>query len=411
MARWRLPAPGTRRTPRRPPAELRPTGSSARSPTRCAGRRRPAGPASGRGPVGLTADTIRLGTISDVGYTGAPGLNQELFDASDVFAEWCNSLGGINGHKIEIDKLDAKITEYKQRIQEACTQDFALVGRRRRVRRHRPGRPAELPAARLPRLRRDHRGPRAPTSRCRPRPARTPQVSFGICPLPQGDVPRLARRHRLPHRQPRRPPSTTRSSTRRRRTSSASRPSTTTSTTRSASRPGCPSPRASRTRASRASTTSVSPPTWASCSTRCRQIDYKLDWVAGAGNHVRPEADRRRPAPALDTNTVYIQDGTTPFLATDVPAIPQYEQLFDQYLPNGKNEASLGLNSFAAWLLFAQSAKQCGATMTRQCVLRGRDQDHLVGRWRASRAQADPSSQQPGDVLRHRQRPRARSSR
>ena len=78
--------------------------------------------------IGLTADTITLGTISDVGYSGAPGLNQELFDASDVFASWCNALGGINGHQIKIDKLDAKITEYKQRIQEACEKDFALVG-------------------------------------------------------------------------------------------------------------------------------------------------------------------------------------------------------------------------------------------------------------------------------------------
>ena len=32
-----------------------------------------------------------------------------------MFADWCNSLGGINGHKIEIDKLDAKLTEYKAR--------------------------------------------------------------------------------------------------------------------------------------------------------------------------------------------------------------------------------------------------------------------------------------------------------
>src|SRR4029079_13416484 len=83
---------------------------------------------SGGTQVGLTADTITLGVISDVGYSGAPGLNQELFDASDVFAAWCNSLGGLNGHTVKIDKLDAKVTEYKQRIQEACTKDFALVG-------------------------------------------------------------------------------------------------------------------------------------------------------------------------------------------------------------------------------------------------------------------------------------------
>ena len=65
---------------------------------------------------------------------------------------------------------------------------------------------------------------------------------------------------------------------------------------------------------------------------------------------------------------MYINDATTPFTATDVPAIPQYEQLFDTYLPHGLKTASLGLNAFAAWLLFAQSAKACGNDITRLCV-------------------------------------------
>ncbi|MGZ7015510.1 MAG: hypothetical protein ACXVLK_20540, partial [Acidimicrobiales bacterium] len=86
------------------------------------------GQTTGPNVQGVTPAAIKLGVISDVGYSGYPGLNQELFDASDVFADWCNSLGGINGHQIQIDKLDAKLTEYKSAISTACAQDFALVG-------------------------------------------------------------------------------------------------------------------------------------------------------------------------------------------------------------------------------------------------------------------------------------------
>ncbi len=86
------------------------------------------GATTGKNVLGLTASTIRIGTISDVGYSGYPGLNQELYDASDVFVSWCNALGGINGHKIQIDHLDAKLFDYKSVIQTACQQDFSLVG-------------------------------------------------------------------------------------------------------------------------------------------------------------------------------------------------------------------------------------------------------------------------------------------
>src|SRR5688572_18450667 len=46
---------------------------------------------------GVTSDEIQIGTISDPGFVGRPGLNQELFDASHVFVDWCNEAGGING--------------------------------------------------------------------------------------------------------------------------------------------------------------------------------------------------------------------------------------------------------------------------------------------------------------------------
>ncbi len=78
--------------------------------------------------VGLTADEIRLGTVTDKGSAERPGLTQEMHDTAVAFAAWCNEHGGIGGRQVVIDDLDAKLFEYGQRVGEACQQDFALVG-------------------------------------------------------------------------------------------------------------------------------------------------------------------------------------------------------------------------------------------------------------------------------------------
>jgi len=86
------------------------------------------GTANGATATGVTDTDIRVGTIADPGYTGLPGLDQEFFDTAKAFSEWCNAAGGIQGRKIKVDYLDAKLFEYKDRITEACAQDFSLVG-------------------------------------------------------------------------------------------------------------------------------------------------------------------------------------------------------------------------------------------------------------------------------------------
>jgi len=80
------------------------------------------------GEVGLTADEIHLGTVTDKGSAERPGLTQEMYDAAVAFAAWCNEHGGIGGRTVVIDDLDAKLFEYNLRVGEACQQDFALVG-------------------------------------------------------------------------------------------------------------------------------------------------------------------------------------------------------------------------------------------------------------------------------------------
>jgi len=86
------------------------------------------GDASGATATGVTDTQINLGTVTDKGFTGAPGLNEEMYDAAVAFAAWCNEQGGILGREVVIDDLDAALTEYEARMTEACEADFALVG-------------------------------------------------------------------------------------------------------------------------------------------------------------------------------------------------------------------------------------------------------------------------------------------
>ena len=77
---------------------------------------------------GISADAITVGTVSDPGFEGRPGLNQEIFDAGEAFVEWCNAAGGINGKQLQLNFRDAAITEYQPVLQQSCQEDFAIVG-------------------------------------------------------------------------------------------------------------------------------------------------------------------------------------------------------------------------------------------------------------------------------------------
>ncbi|UGQ12207.1 ABC transporter substrate-binding protein [Yinghuangia sp. ASG 101] len=82
------------------------------------------GDPTGSPAQGVTDKEIRVGTMTDVGFT----KNHEYVDAAKVFTAWCNEAGGINGRKIVSDSRDTKMMEARQRISESCREDFALVG-------------------------------------------------------------------------------------------------------------------------------------------------------------------------------------------------------------------------------------------------------------------------------------------
>lgn len=86
------------------------------------------GDASSATDQGVTADSITIGYGDDRGFTAAPGLSQEMGDAVAAMIGWCNEQGGINGREIDGNRYDAAYTQAPQVMQEACAQDFMLVG-------------------------------------------------------------------------------------------------------------------------------------------------------------------------------------------------------------------------------------------------------------------------------------------
>jgi hypothetical protein len=90
----------------------------------------PCGPGGANGSTdqGVTNTSIRIGYGDDRGFPADPGLNQEMGDAVTAMIKWCNSQGGINGRKIIGDDYDAAIFQVTTVMQEACRQDFMMVG-------------------------------------------------------------------------------------------------------------------------------------------------------------------------------------------------------------------------------------------------------------------------------------------
>lgn len=82
------------------------------------------GTASGAPVQGISAEGIKLGVFTDMGFS----KDSELPDAAKVFTSWCNAAGGINGRKLIPNIHDTKLMEVRQRMLDACRDDFALVG-------------------------------------------------------------------------------------------------------------------------------------------------------------------------------------------------------------------------------------------------------------------------------------------
>lgn len=89
----------------------------------------PCGPGDAKGAtdVGVTDTEIRIAVVTDEGGP-KPGLDKGMHDTMDAFVGWCNDQGGVNGRKLVLDFLDAKLLDYRGQVKAACGQDLALVG-------------------------------------------------------------------------------------------------------------------------------------------------------------------------------------------------------------------------------------------------------------------------------------------
>jgi ABC-type branched-subunit amino acid transport system substrate-binding protein len=92
----------------------------------------PCGPATGdnaaTGDQGVTAESVTIGYGDDAGYQPSPGVNKEMSEAVAAMIGWCNDQGGINGRTIVGNYYDAAILNGATVMAEACSQVFMLVG-------------------------------------------------------------------------------------------------------------------------------------------------------------------------------------------------------------------------------------------------------------------------------------------
>jgi len=328
---------------------------------------KPAGETNVGGQRGLTPTQIEVGAISDPGFSGAPGLNQELFDTSTVFIKWCNSLGGINGRLLKDDQLDAAVLNYPPQIATGCNQDFALVGGGGVL-------DGSGQKARLNCLLPDYAGylvsPEARGSdlSVQVTPGPNNSLNFGIARYLAQKYPDAANKVGY-------------------LTGNVSQTVTTKSQYEEAGlKQGfgkavydaqynslgestwTPIAQAIKSSGVKGLFFVGEPSDFGRLIAALSSINYKLDWLSASANQYDPKLLAGAGA-ALDQEPVYVALGTTPFERTNVKAISQYESIYQQFLPSStRNKAALGLNSFSAWLLFAQSVKSCGGNPTPKCV-------------------------------------------
>ena len=103
--------------------------SSASSASSGVGAPAPAGGNGGATDVGVTANSITIANIASISGV-APGLTQSAQQATEAFAAYVNSQGGIYGRQLKVLPFDDANTtsgNYADAVQ-ACKSAFALVG-------------------------------------------------------------------------------------------------------------------------------------------------------------------------------------------------------------------------------------------------------------------------------------------
>lgn len=72
--------------------------------------------------------TLKVVAATDKGFTITPGLDIELEDAAKGFVGWCNEQGGIQGVPLELIEVDAALFQVPAAMEKICASAFAMVG-------------------------------------------------------------------------------------------------------------------------------------------------------------------------------------------------------------------------------------------------------------------------------------------
>ncbi len=314
---------------------------------------------------GVTPTQIDIATSADPGFAGRRGLDQEIFDAGEVFTKWCNDAGGINGRKITLHEYDAALFNFDAQIKRACASDFFLVGngnvfdnnpgQRDRLRCLLP----EIPTYMVTLEGRDS------DLTVQPVPNRSTQYAAAPFNYVQAHFPDAVKSvvtltgnvsaTELVDAQA---------------TETAKQLGWTVKANLQYSALGEPTwvPVAQKLKDQNAKGLIYTgePQNLALLMKALQQINYPLDFVIAAANHYDQNLIKDGGSAI---HNVYMVVGFVPYEdAGKNPATQQYLDLFAKYKPNGKSHAALGLQTWSAWLLFAKAAKACGDDLTRKCV-------------------------------------------
>jgi ABC-type branched-subunit amino acid transport system substrate-binding protein len=336
--------------------------------------------AAGTDP-GLTADSITIAYGDDAGYQAAPGLNKEMSDAIKAMIDWCNDQGGINGREIQGNYYDAAILNVNNAMTDACQgNNFFLVGQGWSL-------DASQETVRL--------GcdlPSVPTYTVSPQFAHG-KLMYQPTPNPVDEMsipaafqmaeafPEEVTKAALMYANY----SATIDSTEKWELASAQAGWTYLECDQQYAIGGESDwkPFVQRLKDCGAEIVyfSGSPyPNFENVLDAAAQIDYKPKWITEANFYDQKFADWNVSGNA---DNVYVRMAYFPFEQADVvPAVQQYLDLLEA--SNG-GTSLLGMQATAAFLLWAQATQECGADLSRQCVL---DKLSVVSEYTAGGLQA-----------------------
>lgn len=323
------------------------------------------GTPTGASAQGVTDRTITVGVFTDFGFA----KNPEFIDAAEVFTSWCNDHGGIAGRRIEADILDTNLTAVRQRMREACRDDFALVGGgtgldglgvKDRLDCLLPSFPAQISQSGSV--------------------AADLEISASPSILPRHDVYTGFRQWLVKEGYPQSidkvgiidadSPIT---KVQGNKTEESLRAQGATVVYRdlypiAGVSNWAPYAQTIKERQVRGLVFNGEPAQLPKLEAALTEIGYSPDWIDATNNNYTPSFLRALGRSLEFQNNVVDLSGVAPFEASStVPALRRIQDMFARYAP-GTEMTFPQLRAISAWLLFAKSAAACGDRLTRRCV-------------------------------------------